>query len=272
MPVAHAAGFNDLGDSHLTGNPLASADKAKTPVQEAEQMTQSPPASAETLRDRILQNPSAVLEDSEVMAHLIAADDAERGANVFDLRGLALSRLEARFDQLEKTHQEVLAAAYHNVATTDQVHRAIRALTGPLELEPFLQCLQSDVADILRLSSVRILLEPAEFRPVPLPNPSGVLLMVDPGMVELHVNTWRSGRSPDVVARRVAKDVLGVHANAASEVASEALVRLELGSHFRAGLLVLGSSDPDQYSASQSTDLLELFGRVFERLFRALLP
>lgn len=232
-------------------------------------------AAAQALRDQILADPAQILDDPELMTALIAADEGARGGNVVDLRGLALSRLEARLSQLEATHQDVIAAAYANVSTTAQVHRALLAMVRPLELEPFLRLMGTEVADILRVSNVRLLLEPAETRPMPdLPDPFGLILPVEPGLIEAYMDQHRAGRCPDVVLRRVApgQQQPEIHRPHHGVVGSEALIRLELGRDFPAGLLVLGAEAPDQYQPSQATDLIELFGRVFERCLRALLP
>lgn len=235
-------------------------------------MTQTPQTAGPTLRDQILARPDAVLDDPDLLSALIAAEDARRGGNVVDLRGLALSRLETRLEALEATHSSVLSAAYDNVATTQQVHRAMATMIAPLEMEPFLRCFATDVADILRVASVRIMLEPSESRPLPaIPDPLGMILPVQPGIVEAYVNTWRGGRSPDVVLRRVDATAPMVH-RSTEPVASEALIRLQLGRDIPAGLLVLGATDPDQYHPAHATDLISLFGRVFERVFLSLLP
>ncbi|MES2540889.1 MAG: hypothetical protein V4583_09935, partial [Pseudomonadota bacterium] len=57
------------------------------------------------LRDRILAEPERLLEDRDVMNALVAANDRELGANVVDLRGIAMQRLESRLDRLDDTHR-----------------------------------------------------------------------------------------------------------------------------------------------------------------------
>lgn len=230
------------------------------------------PAAPEALRELLLNNPLAVLEDADLMTALITADDNNRGKNVVDLRGLAISRLEDRLGRLESTHQNVLSAAYDNVATTRQVHRAILAMMEPLELDTFLRCLASDVADILRVASMRILLEPRAAADIPeVADRFGVLAPVNAGEIEIYADTWRSGRAPEVVLRRVIPDLPHIHHMTHGPVTSEALMRLDLGDAFPAALLVMGATDRDQYQPSQATDLFELFGRVFERTLRGLL-
>ncbi len=46
-------------------------------------------------------------------------------------------------------------------------------------------------------------------------------------------------------------------------------MHVDLGPTRLPGMLVIGSVDPDQYRPSDATDLLEVFGAVFERLLRS---
>ena len=77
------------------------------------------------LRDRILAAPELLLEDSDVMNALVAANERGMGENIVDLRAIAMERLETRLGRLEDTHRSVIAAAYDNLAGTNQVHRQL---------------------------------------------------------------------------------------------------------------------------------------------------
>lgn len=79
----------------------------------------------EEWRARILADPGLVLDDAEVMRALVLASEQAMGGNVVDLRGMAMERLETRIDRLEETHRAVIAAAYENLSSTNQIHRAI---------------------------------------------------------------------------------------------------------------------------------------------------
>ncbi len=100
----------------------------------------------DTLRERIIAQPDVILEDQDLMRALIAANERAMGGNIVDLRGIAMERLEARLDRLEDTHRSVIAAAYENLAGTNQVHRAILRMLDPVEFESFLTDLGGDVA------------------------------------------------------------------------------------------------------------------------------
>ena len=97
----------------------------------------------ETLRSAILAKPDAILDDHDVMHALIAANEKAMGGNIIDLRGIAMERLESRLDRLEDTHRSVIAAAYENLAGTNQVHRAILRMLDP---DPTLRPSAAEVA------------------------------------------------------------------------------------------------------------------------------
>ena len=103
-----------------------------------------------------------VLEDADLMRALVMANDRAMGSNIVDLRGLAMERLEARLTRLEDTHRNVIAAAYENLAGTNQVHRAILCMLDPIDFEGFLRNLGSEVAAILRVDTIRLVLETAQ--------------------------------------------------------------------------------------------------------------
>ena len=92
------------------------------------------------LRDRILAEPERFLEDRDVMNALVAANERAMGANIVDLRSIAMQRLETRLDRLEDTHRTVISAAYENLAGTNQVHRAILQMLDPLDFEDTSRC------------------------------------------------------------------------------------------------------------------------------------
>ena len=114
---------------------------------------------ADELREKIIANPDVLLEDVAVMRALVGANDDNKGGNVVDLRAIAMDRLEARFDRLEDTHRNVIAAAYDNLAGTNQVHRAILRMMDATTFAQFLTDLSGEVADILRVDAVRFVLE-----------------------------------------------------------------------------------------------------------------
>lgn len=220
-------------------------------------------------REHILANPTQILDDSDLMQALMAANEARRGPNVVDLRSAAMARLEARLERLEATHRTVIAAAHDNVAGMQQVHRAALALLEAPDLGALLECLGGEAAQILRLDAVVLVLE----RAPDTPDPEGlgalaVLRLADPGSVA-RLLAPRPDRT--IVLRQTAPEGAALYGPHAGRITSEALIRLEFGAGRLPGLLALGSADPGQFAPSQGTDLLAFYAGVVARAVRRFL-
>lgn len=219
------------------------------------------------MRDRLLAEPERVLEDTDLMAALIAANERALGSNIVDLRGIAMERLEARLGRLEDTHRTVVAAAYENLAGTNQVHRAVLALLEPASFEAFLTRLGEDVAGVLKVDSLRLVLESHE-QASGVKAMGPVLSLAASGYVLAAMQGGRTSLPRPVVLRQVMPDSADLHGEKAEFIRSEALLRLDLGKGRLPGMLVLGAEDPHQFKSSHGTDLLGFFGQVFERLMQ----
>jgi uncharacterized protein YigA (DUF484 family) len=222
-------------------------------------------------RERVLSDPELILEDRDLMRVLISANDRQMGGNIVDMRGIAMERLENRLDRLEDTHRSVIAAAYENLAGTNQVHRAILKILDHVEFEPFLKSLGTDVAGILRVDRVRLVLESPEATASSAPKVqklADVLTIVPKGFVDQYLSNGRDVPQRQVTLRQVSESSDKVYGEDGSWIKSEALLRLDLGEGRLPGLLVMGSEDPHQFRASQGTDLLTFFTNAFERLMR----
>ncbi len=231
-------------------------------------MTKTAPTEDE-LRDRIIADPNVVLEDRDMMRALIAANERKMGGNIVDLRGIAMERLETRLDRLEDTHRSVIAAAYENLAGTNQVHRAVLKMLDPTEFEAFLRNLGAEVADILRVDAVRLVLEtPHGEQPAALETLGDVLRVADPGFIKDYLERTRPAATRQVTLRQVQPGAGNLYGDKADWIQSEALLKLDFGPGRLPGLLVMGAEDPHQFSPSQGTDLLVFFAGVFERAMR----
>ncbi|MCY1126969.1 DUF484 family protein [Frigidibacter sp. RF13] len=221
------------------------------------------------LRDRLIAAPEVILEDRDLMRALIAANERAMGSNIVDLRGIAMERLEQRLDRLEDTHRSVIAAAYENLAGTNQIQRAVLRLLDPVDFEDFLKVLASDVRQILRIEAIRLVLETeSDGEDEAVQRFSDVLTVAPPGFVERYLGDGRTGAPRDVVLRQSAADRQTVYGASEPKIGSEAVMRLDLGAGRLPGMLALGAADPHQFRASQGTDLLTFFAGAFERAMR----
>ncbi len=220
-------------------------------------------------RDRILAAPETLLEDNDVMNALIGANERAMGANIVDLRGIAMERLESRLGRLEDTHRTVIAAAYENLAGTNQVHRAILQMLDPLSFEDFLKAMNTEVAQTLRVDCVRLVLESVQSAEDPALRRLGeVLYVAEPGFVAEYLSGGRNVPLRPVILRQVLPASDTLYGERAGWVRSEALMKLDFGKGRLPGMLVLGAEDPHQFKTTHGTDLLGFFAGVFERTMR----
>lgn len=222
------------------------------------------------LRNLILENPDVILEDRELMQKLISAGTVEDGRNVVDLRGRLVDRLEDRLDDLQETHRSVVAAAYENLAGTNQIHRAVMALLETEDFAAFLRVLNDDAPNILSVDMIRIALEtPASAAGKSL-GPKGklsdLILSLPPGGVDVYLGS--RGPETTIVLRSCTEAAELLFEEEGAGLRSEAIMRLDLGEGRRPGILVLGSEDPYKFHPDQASDLLNFFAGTFERMMR----
>jgi len=229
----------------------------------------SDPLLTDDVRSKIMSDPQALLEDQDIMRALVTANEATMGGNIVDLRGIAMDRLEARLDRLEDTHRNVIAAAYENLAGTNQIHRAILRMMDATRFEPFLRDLRGEVADILRVDAVRLILESGAPDADPaVAQLSDILSVAEPGFVQDYISMGRSAPARQVTLRQISTQDQELFGEKANYIRSEACLRLDLGVGRLPGMLIMGSEDPHQFTPQQGTDLLTFFTGVFERSLR----
>jgi uncharacterized protein YigA (DUF484 family) len=156
----------------------------------------------------------------------------------------------------------VISTAYENQTGMNTVHRAVLSLLEPMDFEGFLENLETTVAPILRVETLRLVMEPGGT--LPEPESSGPLVIVPEG-------THRRadlGRAADAARRRyraarAAAETLPIHGEARAPIRSEALLPLDLGPGRRPALLLMGSADTGRFNPAQGTDLLRFFGQAF---------
>ncbi|KIT15524.1 DUF484 family protein [Jannaschia aquimarina] len=224
-------------------------------------MTADTAQDASDWRDRILTDPEMILDDRDLMRALIAANEAQMGKNIVDMRGIAMERLEARLDRLEDTHRNVIAAAYENLSGMNQIHRCVLQLLDCATMGELLDAFETDIAPILRVDRIRLVLESAD---PASPHPS--VTTVQPGEVMRLVG--RGGNLRPAVLRQCAPGETMVFGNDAQDLRSEAFLTMNLGPGRLPALLAMGSEDPHQFRFGQGTDLLVFLAETLSRILR----
>lgn len=234
-------------------------------------MTSNAPISDE-LREQLISQPEVILEDHDMMRALIAANERAMGANIVDLRGIAMERLESRLDRLEDTHRSVIAAAYENLAGMNLIHRAALKVLEQDDFEAFMRALDGEIAEILRVDCIRLVLETEQTgESAAIRQLGGVLVTAPTGFSGGYIGRGPGIEGPAVMLRQVQEQDKKLFGDSGFWIRSEALIRLDLGEGRLPALLVLGAEDPHQFKPGQGTDLLAFFGGVFERTMRRFL-
>lgn len=226
--------------------------------------------SIDEIKASILQDPHALLNDQEVMRALVAAGDADVDDKVIDLKSVVMRRLESRLDEMQGQKSSILSAAYKNISTTNQVHRAILEVLEPKSFAEFLEFLRGPWAESLKITVSRLCLEapsvPLEDMP-PLQREFGPgVVFLQRGEIDYYITLGKDTEPRPVSLRQVKKGVPKIHGSFAESIRSEALLKIDLGEGNKHGLIVLGSTLPDQFVPSMGTDLLVFYGSVFEKV------
>lgn len=225
------------------------------------------------LKEEILRDPAVVLDDSEVMRALLESTDKAKGENVLDLRSIFVARLEERLDRLEDTHRSVVAVAYENLAGTNQIQRAVVSLLSADTLAEFVHALNHDVANILGIDVIRLCIEGDKPHGNKLVDPddaqSSIMVALPTGGAANYITGKRNGPDPkQITLRRTTDENTTVFGNAAVDVASEAVLRLDIKGQPARGLVAFGSFDQNHFAADQGTDLLVFLSHSIERILR----
>lgn len=215
------------------------------------------------LRSKIIKDPDVILEDHDIMKALIDANERSLGANIVDLRGIAMERLETRLGELEDTHRTVIAAAYENISGMNMIHNAVLKLLKPSDFPSFLRLLEQELPDVLNVARIFLVLESRECDSPPLRGFGQIMSSVEPGAVDHYITAGRNVPVRTVNLREVSSASQDVYGDNAADIRSEALIKLDLGKGHLPGLLVMGSKSPTQFRANQGTDLLGFFGAAF---------
>jgi hypothetical protein len=174
-------------------------------------------------------------------------------------------------DRLEDTHKSVIAAAYDNLAGTNQIHRAVLRMMDAESFDAFLSILNDDVAQILRVDTIRIIFETRAVdtaQAQALSNLHPMIGVEGPGFVQSYMTQGHGTLSSNVVVRPAPRGASQVYGEQSAPILSEAALHLSLGGTRPSAMAAFGSVDAKQFSPQQATDLLSFFAGVLERVLR----
>lgn len=221
-------------------------------------MTAEAPAGLDPeIRDRLLADPGVILADRDLMRALVAAREAELGGKVIDIRGRAMEALETRLDRLEARHESVIAAAFDNQSGMAVIHRAVVGLLESADLADLVDSLQSGIAPLLRIETLRLVVEPEPAIPG---LPEDAVVVPEGAIGRIVAAGRRAPRGDDIVLRAASPITQPMHGR---QIASEALLPIDLGARRPRAMLLMGSADQTRFMPAHGTDLLRFFAQVF---------
>ena len=181
------------------------------------------------LRNKIIAKPGVILDDQGVMRALIKANEKAMGANIIDIRGIAMDRLESRLDRLEDTHRSVIAAAYDNLAGANQIQRAILRIMDALDFQTFIKDLEGDVREILRVDSIALVFESGKKDAASFKTQLGnndILKNVSPRFIDDYLTQGRNTPVRNIVLREIAERPSEIYDSSMVLIQSEAALKL----------------------------------------------
>ncbi len=243
----------------MTQNRQDAAPK-KSPVRRRVSGAAKAPVKADQVAEFLRHNPEFFDDFPDLLA-VLKAPARDVGDGVIDLQQHMVERLRGELAVMATARDDLVATGRTNLSAQTRVHKAVLALLKARNFEQFIEMLTVDLAVILDLDVVTIGVEKTEDGPT-TPCTAGVLRL-EPDTVDRLM-----GPGQNIVLRTEVPGDPAIFGEGAGLVASEALIRLSVGSTTPAALLALGSRDPDQFHPGQGTELLGFLARVVESCIR----
>lgn len=183
------------------------------------------------------------------------------GDNVADLQHFMIHRLRDRIESVESDRRELISTTRGNLSSQARVHEAVLDLINARSFEQFIEILTSDLVAKLHLDVVALCVE--NDRPE-VPRTRAGIRFLPSGYVDSVL-----GAGETVLLRAEVDADRRIYGNGAGLVASEALLRIEIGPQAPTGLLALGARSPGHFTPGQGTELLSFLAGVIESTARA---
>ena len=164
----------------------------------------------------------------------------------------------------------MIAAAYENLAGTQQVHRAVLALLNAKDFASFLWAMTEKMKSILTLADVRLCVEAEGMEAGTHLGPNGpysdAIIGLPNGAAAAYCGQETFWPGKRVILREMPASGQLIYGEAAEDYASEAVLKLEIGEAQVPMLLLFASDDPERFRAEHATDLLAFLALTFEAI------
>ena len=224
-----------------------------------------------TLRDMIIADPSAVLNDIEVVKALAAAENINLGENVIDARSVALQTLMTRLERFREAKEQVVEVSRRNHSSAMQTHDAVLALLDADNFGAYCRAVAGPATELLGVLRIKLILEDGSMpglnsERLRVGGVRGLISRVPRGYVAEYAGAQDDGTDQGIVLREVRSGEQAAYGNVASVVRSEALIRIFDGRLRQQSILAFGSRRSDQFHVEMGTDLIKFFSEAFSRI------
>lgn len=213
--------------------------------------------------DFLARNPDFLNRRPELLRQIAPPsrfpEPAPEGAEIVDMQGFMVSRLQQDLARTRDSHDELVQSARSNLTSQTLIHQAVLALIDARDFEELIHTVTHDLPLLLDVDAVSLCIE-ADGSPASATQ--GVYVLPVGGVDEA------LGADRRVILRERAEGTERFFGPAAALVRSDALVRLTPNSHAPVALLALGSRETGRFHPGQGTELLAFLAEVLERCLR----
>lgn len=214
------------------------------------------------IRELIIADPRLVLDDVEVLQALASVQNDGLGDNVIDGRGMAIRRLEQKLRQLGAENRLLKEVLHDNSEAVHRIHLAALTLLEIKDFKLLADFLAGELPKVMKVETIRLLLMGSLKGRIHDSLAEFAVGRIDASVRRAYIDPVE-GKPEKVVLRQVPRASAKVYGAAGKPIRSEALLPIALDGAELAGVLVVGSSNPDSFHPNMSTDLLELISKVF---------
>lgn len=218
---------------------------------------------AEDVLEFLRQNPGFLMQYPELVETLVAMPKPA-GGNVVDFQQLMVQKLRGEKQRAEDRQRLLIDSARTNLTVQARVHAAAIRLCEAINLEEFIDIINSELALMLEVDVISIVIEsiPGQEGDIPAHG----IRTVESRFIDNHLGAGRDS----LLEANIIGD-LRLFGPAARLVKSHALMRLNIAHNVPDGLLAFGSRDPLLFMEGQGTELVSFLTDIIERLLRRLM-
>ena len=213
------------------------------------------------LRKAIFNNPEWILHDSELLKHLVITEKKYDSDKVVDIRDVIVQKTNLDLENLSKSHNSAISAAYENFLGVSNLHRCIINILDQKTLLGLLDALDTDIGKILQASEVKLFIYDNSLPEVEHQNWKPLSKLE---MIKL-LRSAKLSTKKIVSLRSDKKNILKANdfKSQDAKIFSEAL--LSLKTYLRKddqAVLLLGSENEQTFNQNNKTDYLNILAKV----------